>query len=187
MTAHEPVEKLESKSLPRPGITGKGIRKQRYTKQGIQNQGIRSKVYLTTQPNCGRNTPLEFLTWNMKLWPFSHPLMSQSKNLNRNLFLGRFQCRLSGVTITRSGATPACAVTSPSRLLTQPDTSFRHQFDSQECMQPPDPASHHNVARNQISTSESLTTVSVIVPIRVTIAFQPNLAIGSHIARSHTL
>ena len=31
------------------GITGKGIRKQRYTKQGIRNQSIRSKVYLTTQ------------------------------------------------------------------------------------------------------------------------------------------
>jgi hypothetical protein len=102
------------------GITYKGIRKQRYTKQGIRKQGIRSKVYLTTQPNCGRNTPLEFLTWNMKLWPFSHPLMSQSKNFNPNLFLGRFQCRLSGVTITRSGATPASAVTSPSRILTRP-------------------------------------------------------------------
>ena len=56
----------------------------------------------------------------MKLWPFSHPLMSQSKNFNPNLFLGRFQCGLSGVTITRSGATPASAVTSPSRILTRP-------------------------------------------------------------------
>ena len=68
------------------------------------------------------------------------------------------------------------------------------QVDSQEwCLQPPDPASHHIAARNEISsqlvwsTSESLTTVSVNVPIRVTIAVQPNLANGSHIARSHTL
>ena len=73
------------------------------------------------------------------------------------------------------------------------NTPFQYQFDSQECMQPLDPASHHNAARNEISsqlvwsTSESLTTVSVIVPIRVTIAVQPNLANGSHIARSHTL
>ena len=56
----------------------------------------------------------------LKLWPFSHPLMSQSKNLNPNLFLGRFQCRLSRVTRTRSGATPASAVTSFSRMLTRP-------------------------------------------------------------------
>ena len=47
---------------------------------------------------------------------------------------------------------------------------FRHQVDSQ------DPAAHHIAARNEISsqlvwsTSESLATVSVIVPIRVTIA-----------------
>ena len=134
----------------------------------------------------------------MKLWPFSHPLMSQSKNFNPNLFLGRFQCRLSSVTITRSGATPASAVTSPSRMLTRPvhGSITRHsaiQVDSQECLQPPDPASHHIAARNEISsqlvwsTSESLATVSVIVAIRVTIAVQPNLANGSHIARSHTL
>ena len=44
------------------GIPYKGIREQRYAKQGIRKQGIRSKVYLTTQPNWGRNTPLEFLT-----------------------------------------------------------------------------------------------------------------------------
>ena len=44
--------------------------------------------------------------------------MSQSKNLNPNLFLGRFQCRLNSVTITQSGATPASALTSPSRMLT---------------------------------------------------------------------
>jgi hypothetical protein len=50
------------RNLAGSGITYKGIRKQRYTKQGIRKQGIRSKVYLTTQPNCGRNTPLEFLT-----------------------------------------------------------------------------------------------------------------------------
>ena len=72
------------------------------------------------------------------------------------------------------------------------NTPFRHQVDSQECLQPPDPASHHIAARNEISpqlvwsTSESLATVSVIVPTRVTIAVQPNLANGSHIARSHT-
>ena len=73
------------------------------------------------------------------------------------------------------------------------NTPFRRQVDNQECLQPPDPASHHIVARNEIgsqlvwSTSESLATVSVIVPIRVTIAVQPNLANGSHIARRHTL
>ena len=72
------------------------------------------------------------------------------------------------------------------------NTPFRHQVDSQECLQPPDPASHHIAARNEISsqlvwsTSESLATVSVIVAIRVAIAVQPNLANGSHIARSHT-
>ena len=73
------------------------------------------------------------------------------------------------------------------------NTPFRHQVDNQECLQPPDPTSHHIAARNEISsqlvwtTSESLATVSVIVPVRVTIAVQPNLANGSHIARSHTL
>jgi hypothetical protein len=73
------------------------------------------------------------------------------------------------------------------------NTPFRHQVDNQECLQPPDPASHHIAARNEISsqlvwsTSESLVTVSVIVPIRVTIAVRPNLANESHIARSHTL
>ena len=56
----------------------------------------------------------------LKLWLMSDPLMSQSKDLNPNLFLGRFQCRLSSGTITRSGATPASAVTSPSRMLTRP-------------------------------------------------------------------
>ena len=73
------------------------------------------------------------------------------------------------------------------------NTPFRHQVDGQECLQPPDPASNHIAARNEISsqlvwsTSESLATVSVIVRIRVTIAVQPNLTNGSHIARSHTL
>ena len=72
-------------------------------------------------------------------------------------------------------------------------TPFRHQVDSQEYLQPPDPASHHIAARNGIgsqlvlSTFESLATVLVIVPIRVSIAVQPNLANASHIARSHTL
>ena len=72
------------------------------------------------------------------------------------------------------------------------NTPFRHQVDGQECLQPPDPASHHIVLKTRInsqlvwSISESLATVSVIVPIRVTIAVQPNLANGSHIARSHT-
>ena len=37
-----------------------------------------------------------------------------------------------------------------------------------------------------LSTSESLATVPVVVPTRVTIAVQLNLANGSHIARSHT-
>ena len=37
-----------------------------------------------------------------------------------------------------------------------------------------------------LSISESLTTVPVVVPTRVTIAVQLNLANGSHIARSHT-
>ena len=75
------------------------------------------------------------------------------------------------------------------------NTPFRHQVDSQECLQSPDPTSHHIAVRNVISsqlgwsTSESLTSVSVIVPIRVTNAVKPNLANGSHvhIARSHTL
>ena len=73
------------------------------------------------------------------------------------------------------------------------NTQFRHQVDGQECLQQPDPASHHIAARNEFSsqlvwsTSESLATVSVIVPIRVTIAVQPNLANEPHIARSHTL
>ena len=73
------------------------------------------------------------------------------------------------------------------------NTPFPHQVDGQECLQLPDPASHQIAARNEISsqlvwsTSESLAKVSVIVPIRVTIAVQSNLANGSHIARSHTL
>ena len=72
------------------------------------------------------------------------------------------------------------------------NTPFRHQVDGQECLQPPDPVSHHIVLKTRISSqlvwsiSESLATVSVVVPIRVTIAVQPNLANGSHIARSHT-
>ena len=72
------------------------------------------------------------------------------------------------------------------------NTLFRHQVDGQECLQSPDPASHHIVLKTRInsqlvwSTYESLAIVSVIVPIRVTIAVQPNLANGSHIARSHT-
>ena len=37
-----------------------------------------------------------------------------------------------------------------------------------------------------LSISESLATVPVVVPTRVTIAVQLNLANGSHIARSHT-
>ena len=133
----------------------------------------------------------------LKLWPFSHP-HEPIKKLDSKSFPRRFQCPLSSATITRSGATPASAVTSPSRMLTRPVHGLitRHsaiQVDSQECLQPPDPASHHIAARNEISsqlvwsTSESLATVSVIVAIRVTIAVQPNLANGPHIARSHTL
>ena len=55
------------------GITCKGIRKQRYTKQGILNY----------------TAELDF-NWNMKLCPFNHPLMSQSKNLIPNLFSAVF-------------------------------------------------------------------------------------------------
>ena len=46
------------------------------------------------------------------------------------------------------------------------NTPFRHPVDGQGCVQPPDPASHHIAARNEISsqlvwsTSESLTAVS---------------------------
>ena len=72
------------------------------------------------------------------------------------------------------------------------NTPFRHQVDSQECLQPPDPAPCHRVLKTRTDsqlvwgTSESLATVSVIVPTRVTIAVQPSLANGLHIARSHT-
>ena len=129
----------------------------------------------------------------MKLWPFNHPLMSQSENFNPNLFFGRFQCHDSTIRCDsrfRSNLTLANA-NPPGSWVN--NTPFRHQVDSQECLQPPGPAPHHIAARNEISsqlvwsTSESLATVSVIVPIRVTIAVQPNLANGSHIARSHTL
>ena len=124
--------------------------------------------------------------------------MSQSKNLNPNLFLAVFNAHSAVSREHESGATPASAVTSPSRMLTRPVHGLitRHsaiQVDSQECLQPPDPASHHIAARNEISsqlvwsTSESLATVSVIVAIRVAIAVQPYLANGSHIVRSHTL
>ena len=78
------------------------------------------RYYLTKVLFGTKSDQYLIFNWNMKLWPFSHPLMSQSKNLNPNLFLGRFQCRLSSVTITRSGATPASAVTSPSRMVTRP-------------------------------------------------------------------
>ena len=70
------------------------------------------------------------------------------------------------------------------------------QVDSQKCLQPPEPAPHQIAAKNEISsqlvrsTSERLATVPVIVPTRVTIAVQSELANGSHIAtciaRSHT-
>ena len=43
------LQMMEGGNTLPDGITGKGIRKQRYTKQGIRNQSIRSKVYLTTQ------------------------------------------------------------------------------------------------------------------------------------------
>ena len=70
------------------------------------------------------------------------------------------------------------------------NTPFRHQVDSQECLQPPDPAPHHSAPQNQISPqlvlsiSESLATVAMTVPTRATIAVQLNLANGSHIARN---
>ena len=70
------------------------------------------------------------------------------------------------------------------------NTPFRHQVDSQECLQPPDPASHHIAARNEISsqlvwsTSESLATVSVIVPIRVTISMSHTLREVTHCEKS---
>ena len=72
------------------------------------------------------------------------------------------------------------------------NTPFRHQVDSQECLQPPDTAPCHSVLKTRInsqlvlSTSESLATVAMTVPTRATIAVQLNLANGSHIARSHT-
>ena len=48
------------------------------------------------------------------------PAHEPIKKLESKSFLGRFQCRLSGVTITRSGATPASAATSPSQILARP-------------------------------------------------------------------
>ena len=135
---------------------------------------------------------------SFEIMALQSPAHEPIKKLDSKSFPRRFQCPLSSATITRSGATPASAVTSPSRMLTRPVHGLitRHsaiQVDSQECLQPPDPASHHIAARNEISsqlvwsTPESLATVSVIVAIRVAIAVQPNLANGSHIARSHTL
>ncbi len=99
--------------------------------------------------------------------------------------------------MTRVGTTPALAVTSPSRKPVRPISRSitRHsaiQVVSQDCLWPPDPAPCHSVLKTRInsqlvlSISESLATVPVVVPTRVTIAVQLNLANGSHIARSHT-
>ena len=122
------------------------------------------------------------------------PALSQSKNYQS---LAVFDAGLLQRPMTRVGTTPALAVTSPSRKPVRPihGSITRHsaiQVDSQECLQPPEPAPHQIAARNEISsqlvrsTSERLATVPVIVPTRVTIAVQSELANGSHIARSHT-
>ena len=64
------------------------------------------------------------------------------------------------------------------------------QVDSQQCLWPPNPAPCHNALKTQISSqlvlslSESPSTIEVILSTRATIAVQPNLADGSHIARS---
>ena len=160
---------------------------QRYYKTKVLS-GTKSDQYL-------------IFNWNMKLWPFSHPLMSQSKNLKPNLSPWPFSATDSAADSAASDDTSGYDSRSRSNVTLAkagpPDsqvnnTPFRHQVDGQECLQPPDPASHHIVLKTRInsqlvwSISKSLATVSVVVPIRVTIAFQPNLANGSHIARSHT-
>ena len=100
-------------------------------------------------------------------------------------------------TMTRVGTTPALPLQSASSELARPihRSIMRHsaiQVVTQKCLWPPDPAPCHSVLKTRIdsqlvwSTSESLATVSVIVPTRVTIAVQPSLANGLHIARSHT-
>ena len=95
-----------------------------YRTKVLMTKGLFGQRYYKTKVLSGTKTDQYLIfDWDMELWPFNHPLMSQSKVLNPNPFLGRFhrrfQCRLSSVTITRSGATPACAVTSPWRMLTR--------------------------------------------------------------------
>ena len=132
---------------------------------------------------------------NMKLWLMSGPLMSRQKTCK--YFPRPFPMQTLQRTITRVGTTPALALQSASSELARPihRSIMRHsaiQVVTQKCPWPPDPAPCHSVLKTRInsqlvwSTSESLATVSVIVPTRVTIAVQPSLANGSHIARSHT-
>ena len=129
---------------------------------------------------------------NRKLW-----LMSQSKNFDPNLSRWPFSMLDSATHDDTSGYDSRSRIAVSLADAGPPDsqvnnTPFCHQDDSQDCLQPPGPAPRHIAARNEISsqlvwgTSESLATVSVIVPTRVTIAVQPSLANGSHIARSHT-
>ena len=134
------------------------------------------RYYLTKVLFGTKSDQYLIFNWNMKLWPFSHPLMSQSKNLNPNLFLGRFQCPLSSVTITRSGATPASAVTSPSRMVTRPvhGSITRHSDIKSTARSACSRQIWHLTTSlpetKSARSSESLATVLVIVPIRVTIA-----------------
>ena len=102
------------------GGTRCAIQRSYYTKILLSKVLFLQRHYCTKVLIGPKSDQYLIFNWNMKLWAFSHPLMSQSKYLNPNLLLGRFQCRLSSVTITRSGATPASAVTSPSQMLTRP-------------------------------------------------------------------
>ena len=100
--------------------------------------------------------------------------------------------------MTRVGTTPAPVLQSASRKPVRPThrSITRHsaiKTTARIALQPPGPAPRHIAARNEISSqlvwsfSESLATVPVVVPTRMTIAAQPELANRPHIARSHTL
>ena len=124
--------------------------------------------------------------------------MSQSKNFDPNLSRWPFSMLDSATHDDTSGYDSRSRIAVSLAEAGPPDsqvnnTPFCHQDDSQDCLQPPGPPPRHIAARNEISSqlvwsfSESLATVPVVVPTRMTIAAQPELANRPHIARSHTL
>ena len=100
--------------------------------------------------------------------------------------------------VTRVGTTPTLAVHPASQELDRPihrsiTCHSAIQVVSPKCPWPPHPAPCHSVLKTRInsqlveSISESLSTISSIVPTCVTITVPPAQSRPSYIARSHTL